>query len=205
MCVPPRKYPSRTSTRPSVSKLAIRDWPCVSRCVEVNPRKSWEPSGIRSAPWIPAALAICFGSPGPPENPPPLKTLADARQLEQAVCVREQRAGRVGDVLPLVAPEKERDVVGLEDRRVRVAREALRVLERRHRPLGAGGCAPIDRKMPLGRPRNQPAEVGQPPRDGDRKAGRARLVPRLERAERLLERPLRLAEVTASLHGKPRR
>ena len=106
-------------------------------------------------------------------------------------------------MLPLVAPEQERDVVGLEDRRVRVAREALRVLERRHRPVGTGGCAPVDRKMLLGRPRNHPAEVGQPPRDGDRKTRRARLVPSLERAERLLEHPLRLAEVTASFHGKP--
>ena len=43
-------------------------------CVDVNPRKSSEFSGIRSAPGTPAAMAICFGSERPPSKPPPAVT-----------------------------------------------------------------------------------------------------------------------------------
>src|ERR671911_84345 len=80
--------------------------------------------------------------PRPAGDPATLKALADARQVKETVRVGEERTGGVGDVLPLVASEQERDVVGLEDGRVRVARKPLRVLKRRHGAVGAGGCAP---------------------------------------------------------------
>ena len=42
-------------------------------CVDVKPRNSSAPSGMSSAPSMPAASAICFGSPTPPSKPPPTK------------------------------------------------------------------------------------------------------------------------------------
>ena len=144
---------------------------------------------------MPAAVAMDFGRPGPAGEPAALEALADARQVEEAVRVREERLRRVGHVLALVAPEQDRDVVGLENRRVRVAREALSVLECRHRSVGARGGAAVDRKVLLGQARYQAAEVGQPPGDGDRKPGRVRLVPPLDRTDRLLEAALCLAEL----------
>ena len=46
---------------------------CPAFCVDVKPRKSSDVSGIRSAPGMPAATAICFGSDCSPSKPPPAK------------------------------------------------------------------------------------------------------------------------------------
>ena len=55
--------------------FAIFGGPRPAFCVEVKPRKSSEPSGIRNEPGTCAATAIFFGSPCPPWKPPPAKPL----------------------------------------------------------------------------------------------------------------------------------
>ena len=96
MCVPPWKYErGPRSTSPSVSKLTIFGGPSAFRCVDVKPRKSSEPSGMRSAPGTPAAVAISFGSPLPPSIWPakPLRMLvtASAPFIRSAISVAAAR------------------------------------------------------------------------------------------------------------------
>ena len=103
---------SRSATgrsRPGrVSVLAIRSGPSAFFCVEVKPRKSCALSGIRSAPGMPARIAICFGRLGRRAPAAADEALADARDLEQPVerleearsspsrCARASRYGRAG-------------------------------------------------------------------------------------------------------------
>ena len=91
--------------------------------VEVNPRKSWEPSGIRSAPWMPAAVAIDFGRPGRRRTRRPESPCGCSRGREQSPC-RRRASGRRRRRAPARRSEAVSDVIGLEDGRVRVARNA---------------------------------------------------------------------------------
>ena len=124
MCVPWVKYPSGIRARPSVSRFAIRDGPRFSRSVEVKPRKSSASGGIRSAPGTPAATASLLGS------PPPAKPRRTVVFVEHAEIVEERLLGR-RDRVEAVAAEQHGDVVLLELGVLRVAREPLRVEERR--------------------------------------------------------------------------
>ena len=130
MCVPPWKYErGPRSTSPSVSKLTIRRGPSAFRCVDVKPRKSSEPSGIRSAPGHARGRRHLLRQPLAPVHLAG-EALADARHGERAFHpVGDLRRGRP-DVLLVVAAEEERDVVLLEQRVVGIAREADRVDQR---------------------------------------------------------------------------
>jgi len=127
MCVPPRKYPSWTSTRPSVSKFAIRDWPWVWR---------WEAEEeLRAVRDQVGSLDACrcrhrLGQARSAREAAALEPLPDARQLEQAVRRREEALRAVGDMFAMVAAQQKGDVVLLEDRRLRVAREPRGVEQR---------------------------------------------------------------------------
>ena len=82
-----------------------------------------------------AASAICFGRPDAAVEAAAREALADARHAEQAVQIVEERRRSRGDVVEDVAAQQHGDVVLLEQRRLRVAREADRVLEHAHRSL----------------------------------------------------------------------
>ncbi len=111
-------------------RLEIRDraGPIPDRCVEVKPRKSSAVSGIRSAPLIPAATAIRFGSERPPSKPPP----ANPRRIDVTSSDdrRAEPVDRVVDVLERVRAQQDRRRRFARAPCRRVAREAERVDER---------------------------------------------------------------------------
>ena len=98
-------------------RLEVRDRrpaPCPRFCVEVKPRKSSDVSGIRSAPGICAASAICFGSDWPPSKPPPAKP----RRIDVTWKSFESRMRFVG-VVDVVA--RRRSAAGSRRRSARAA------------------------------------------------------------------------------------
>ncbi len=98
---------------------------------------------------MPAASAICFGSPGPPSDAAADEPLADARDAEEVVELVEERRRALRDVLERVAAKHDGEVVRLEPRRVRVAREPDRVLEHPHGLPARGRRPQVDGEMPL--------------------------------------------------------
>ena len=162
MCVPPWKYErGPRSTRPSVSKLTIRCGPSAFRCVDVKPRKSSEPSGIRSAPGTPVGRRHLLRQALPAVHLAG-EALADARHGERAFHAVGDLRGREQDVLLVVAAEEERDVVVLEHRLARVARKTDRVDQR------ALVRPEVERQVHVRSIRNVHPEVRQAPRDRDR-------------------------------------
>ena len=119
------------------------------------------------------------------------KAAADARRREDAEVV-EDRLARGVDVLAAVAAQQHGDVVALEERRVRVAREAA--ARQQHRLARAM----VERQVRPRLPRHALVEVRQPPRDRDAEPRRVRRVPRVERLERSLEIVLGRAQVVDS-------
>ena len=99
------------------------------------------------------------------------EALADARHGERAFQAVGDLRRRRPDVLLVVAAEEEGDVVGLEQRLVRVARKADRVDQRALlRPA-------VERQVHVRGVRNVRPEVRQAPRDRDREpVGRAGIV-----------------------------
>ena len=93
-------------------------------CVEVKPRNSSAFSGISSAPGTPAAIAICFGSDRLAVEAAACEAAAEARHVEDVE--RTDALERVVDVRPQIAAEQDRDVVLLEHRLLRIARETAR-------------------------------------------------------------------------------
>ena len=160
MCVPPWKYErGPRSTSPSVSKLTIRRGPSAFRCVDVKPRKSSEPSGMRSAPGTPAAVAISFGSPLPPSIWPakPLRMLvtASAPFIRSAISVA---AARMFSSLSL----RKRNATSLSSSSV-----SWGSLGKRIASMSAASCAPGGRTAGarLRPPATCVPEVRQAPRD----------------------------------------
>ncbi len=90
------------------------------------------------------------------------EALADARDRKHALHPVEDLGRRLLDVLLVVAPEEERDVVVLEAHVRRVAREAPGVEE------GALVRAPVEGQVQLSRAGHVRVEVRQAPGDGDR-------------------------------------
>jgi hypothetical protein len=88
----------------------------------------------------------------------------------------------MGDVVEAVAAEEDRHVVLLEERVLRVAREANGVEERRLFGPAVDGL----QALPLRG--DEPAEVREPPRDRHSEPGRSARIRGIERGQRVLER-----------------
>ena len=133
-------------------------------------------------------------------EPPP-----DTRHAEQAQLL-DQGLSRRRDVGEAVAPEEDGEVVSLEHRPGRVAREANRVLQRQHLTSPGRGRADVDREVPIRGRGDVPLEIRQPPGDGETEPCRGRRIFLLEAGEGALERGACVEEVaTRRLDREPRR
>jgi hypothetical protein len=117
----------------------------------------------------------------PLREPAAGESLADTCHPEDVQVVEERGRAR-DDVCPLVGAQEDGDIVVLEDRLRRIAREADRVEQSRL------ACTAVERKVRLGLARDVVAEVRQPPTDRDAEPGRRRgIEAALELHERVLE------------------
>jgi hypothetical protein len=147
----------------------------VDSSVEVKPRNSCAALGDRLG-------ARDAGGHGHPLRQAVADEAApDAGRLQR---VGEELGQRAVDVRSRVAAQQHGDVVGLEHRARRVAREADRVDECAHPAAGAV----VERQVALRLARDMAAEVGEAPRDGDAEPRRP-----LDAPQSLLEVALRTA------------
>ena len=166
--MPPWKYdPGPSSTRPSVSKLTMRGGPSACLWVDVKPRKSSEPVRDQIGPRHAGGGGQLLRQARAAVEAAACEPLADARHLEHAVHRVEDRRRALLNVIEVVAPQQEGDVVLLEHDIVGIAREANRVQQCTAGTAGGGG-ATIDRQVALCGARDVLTEVRKPPGHGDR-------------------------------------
>ena len=111
---------------------------------------------------------------------------ADAREGEDVGEVIPDQLLRLVDEVRVVAAEEDREIVVLEDRVGRVAREAVRVLEHVG-DMRVGGRAPVDGKLAPGLRGHVAPEVRQSPGEGDREPGRRARVQGIDLPEYVVE------------------
>ena len=157
---------------------------------------------MRSAPGTRADSTILFGRLRSPPKPPPTKPLRTLVTWKISGSSSNNRRCASSIAASSSLRSEHGDVVALEHRRVRIAREPLGVLEHAELPTARAACTSVDGELPLRLRRDQPPEVRQAPRDRDRR----RLRRSLDARKRTLERHACFAQRRRCLgHAQPRR